>query len=415
MKKYIKQHIQLIIAVLFSIGAIYSCTKRDSIAQPNSFSVFEAKQWLNKNGSEQGFIPGVNALAWDKADVTKTPDNVTVIGVPYTDTFANGWYKKLVFAKIQDSIYAIRLIIEPTAEYVQTHGSTVDVNDFSGAVLQTELNCSYVKGIRYENGNYKTHLFLPTSSSNKQVMLAPAPPQDGNGEVIIDGMKLDDVIVYTTSGSTSLPLFPISINAGDSFSGISYNSGYNYGGGGNGGYSGGSLSSFNPNTLFKGLGPKPIKEYKTPCNAATDMWNSYPNNEVYGYLTADGQVIMTNITGYEGGEVGGLYNYNGSYYYPYPMIQGAPANNYTGMTNNGSYYFIPVVASIHTHTPCRVDGTNGLSQNVVGDDDAILATKYPGLRNYVIGCGAIGTFDGNHSTFQNIKTGDISSICSTIK
>ena len=149
------------------------------------------------------------------------------------------------------------------------------------------------------------------------------------------------------------------------------------------------------------------------------MWNNYPNNEVLGYLTPTGQLLVTDIQPLTGGSARGLYKYTDgagtvTYYYTYPMNLGAPALTYPGMTNNGVNYFIPVVASVHTHTPCRTDGTDGVSHDV-GPEDASLAANHPGLRNWVIGCDAIATFSSASTSFQNVQSGPLSTNCASIQ
>ncbi|OOG18169.1 hypothetical protein BWD42_12950 [Sphingobacterium sp. CZ-UAM] len=148
------------------------------------------------------------------------------------------------------------------------------------------------------------------------------------------------------------------------------------------------------------------------------MWNNYPNNETFGYLTADNQLIMTDVLALDGGQASGTYKYvnpdgTTSYYFTYPDTQGAPAGTYTGIIHSAGKYFIPITASIHTHTPCRQDGTNGVSHNV-GADDKAFATSAPGLKHWVIGCGAIGQFNSTSTNFFNILVGDLSTNCSKI-
>lgn len=195
----------------------------------------------------------------------------------------------------------------------------------------------------------------------------------------------------------------------------------------NSGHSGGSGSSgtdnitLDPAYLYNGLGGKPILEYSSSnrCQGFQNMWNNYINNEVFGYITADGKLIVTDLVPFSGGQAKGLYTYHNSatkqdeYYYIYPTSQGAPLQSYTGMKNNGSYYFIPIVASIHTHTPCRTDGTDGVSQTV-SDDDHDLAVQHPGLRHWVIGCNAIARFDNTNYDFFDVQTVPISSTCAII-
>ncbi len=162
-------------------------------------------------------------------------------------------------------------------------------------------------------------------------------------------------------------------------------------------------------------GDRPIKEYNNKCTGILNMWNLYPNNEVSGYLTKDGKIIVTGSTGSSGGGVNGVYEYDGVTYYTYPKTQGAPNLNYAGMINDHpSYYFIPVVASIHTHTPCRTDGTNGVS-HAVGSDDSLLAARYPQINHWVIGCNAIAQFEANNPNFFNVGTGALNTLCNNIQ
>lgn len=177
----------------------------------------------------------------------------------------------------------------------------------------------------------------------------------------------------------------------------------------------------NSESLPYGMGPKPIKEYSTDnrCAGLQAMWNDYPNNEAVGFVTKDGKLIVTGVVSNDGGGFKGLYRYANpvteldEYYYTYPVAEGAPSLIYDGMLTRGDNYFIPVSASVHTHTPCRADGTNGVS-HTVSDADQDLATKYPALKNWVIGCDAIAQFDNSSSNFFNTHTGPISTTCSFI-
>lgn len=164
-------------------------------------------------------------------------------------------------------------------------------------------------------------------------------------------------------------------------------------------------------------GKKPLKEYASKCVGLNDMWNSYPNNEVSGYITSDGKVLLIDILASGGGTTSGLYEFQGKTYYPYAKSLGAPAQNYAGMIiggpSNNSYYLIPVTASIHTHSPCRSDGTNGVSHNV-GSDDKAFALKYGNINHWAIGCGAVGQFNGVSDSFFNKKIGNIDETCNQI-
>jgi hypothetical protein len=135
---------------------------------------------------------------------------------------------------------------------------------------------------------------------------------------------------------------------------------------------------------------------------------------MFGYITQDGKLIVTNQASTSGGTASGTYVFNGVTYYPYPVIQGAPTQSYFGMITTSTHYFIPVVASVHTHSPCRTDGTDGLSHSV-GTDDKNFAISHPQLNHWVIGCNAIGQYNSTNTSFYNIQSGNIASTCTTVK
>lgn len=161
------------------------------------------------------------------------------------------------------------------------------------------------------------------------------------------------------------------------------------------------------------VGNKPLYEYNNKCQGLQDIWNNFPNNEMFGYITSDGKLIVTNQQSFTGGSAFGTYSFNGVTYYPYPVSQGAPSQSYSGMITTNTYYFIPVVASVHTHSPCRSDGTNGVSHSV-GADDISFASSHPQLNHWVIGCNAIAQYNATSSSFFNIQSGSLSTSCNAI-
>lgn len=183
---------------------------------------------------------------------------------------------------------------------------------------------------------------------------------------------------------------------------------------GAGGYANYSLDL----SLLKALsGKKPLKEYASKCVGLNDMWNSYPNNEVSGYITSDGKVLLIDVLTSSGGGTSGLYEFQGKTYYSYAKSLGAPTQNYAGMIigspSTNSYYLIPVSASIHTHSLCRSDGTDGVSHNV-GTKDKLFASKYTNVNHWAIGCDAIGQYNGVSNSFFNKKSGSINETCNQI-
>ncbi len=155
-----------------------------------------------------------------------------------------------------------------------------------------------------------------------------------------------------------------------------------------------------------------MSEYANKCVGIQNIWNSYTNNEVFGYITMDDKLIVTNVLPFIGGSASGLYLFNNIYYYPYPDSQGSLNETYAGIIHSAGNYFIPIKASLHTHTPCRLDGTDGVS-HPVGADDISTATRYPGINHWVVGCNAIAQFDAN-GVFFNVQSGSLVVNCNKV-
>ncbi len=176
-------------------------------------------------------------------------------------------------------------------------------------------------------------------------------------------------------------------------------------------------SSFSPNNLYNGNGEKPIGESPNKCQGAQDMWNASVSNnkEVVGLLTSDGKTITVAMLGYSGGSWGGLYKHEGTVYYTYPSSKGAPSQLYAGMQVAAGQYFIPIVATIHTHNPCIQMGGDGITNITLSEGDQSLAQSFQTINHYIIGCGAIGEFD-YHNDFPSIlQSGNLSTTCSKLK
>ncbi|MFL9484783.1 hypothetical protein ACI6Q2_18510 [Chitinophagaceae bacterium LWZ2-11] len=226
---------------LLAIAAIiavitFACKKNaDNTPTPSNqqISANDAKQWLTNGGSKE-FSTSTTSLAWDKPDVTAYNTGNIIIGVPFKDTLLNGWYKKILFTKKNNIIYAVKLIVEPSKDYLQTHGRTVNINDFTGDVLSVKLDGTFINGIRYVNGKYKANL-IPKNTTSTNPLSEPirihdlSLPIDGTGEM--DGGTFDEVIVYSSSsGHGERTLYPAFDWLGSD--GAIYNSGYDFSSGG---------------------------------------------------------------------------------------------------------------------------------------------------------------------------------------
>lgn len=185
---------------------------------------------------------------------------------------------------------------------------------------------------------------------------------------------------------------------------------FNGGGDNNTGYTGGGTISdeaYSP-------GQRPLNTFSSKCDGINDLWNISLNsgNEVNGVLTLDGHFLVTEISGPTGGTFNGIYKYGGQVYYFFP-IDGGPAPTYQGTLISGNKYFIPIKASIHSHTPCMNDGTDGITNNY-SQDDQNFANNYPSINHYVVGCGSIGQFSANSNGYFNIQSGNIYQICNSV-
>ena len=168
-------------------------------------------------------------------------------------------------------------------------------------------------------------------------------------------------------------------------------------------------------------GDKPLDVFDDKCNGLARLWarsSSVGNPEVFGVLTQGGNFLVTQVIGSAGGQVNGLYvetnavtNVETTYYF-YPVSAGATSLPGDNVLNNGTYYFIPISATIHSHSPCMTDGTDGISNRAV-EDDRIFAARFPGIRHYILGCGAIGQFSHTSASPFNIQHGNASSLCNS--
>jgi len=158
---------------------------------------------------------------------------------------------------------------------------------------------------------------------------------------------------------------------------------------------------------------KPKKEYETVCEALQELWDSYPDNEVGGYITPEGKVLFTDVLPMDGGDMQGLYIHEGNYYYRWRKTEGDPTVTHQGMVTTGTFHIVPIAASFHTHTRCRArNTTDGLVSP--GKRDKRLAKALPGIRHWAIGCDAVAQFKPNVSIFTSKSTGDLSDICSNV-
>lgn len=169
---------------------------------------------------------------------------------------------------------------------------------------------------------------------------------------------------------------------------------------------------FNENEMIYDEGDKPLEEFNNKCTGINRVWqlSQASGDEYAAVLTTDGAILITQQLNSNGGGIIGIYNHNGNTYYQYPASQGSPSRTYAGQLNVSGRYFIPISATLHSHTPCINDG---ITNNTINDDQAF-ANHYPNVNHYIIACNAIGQFSGNSNTAFNIRHANLSTLCNNI-
>ena len=280
-----------------------------------------------------------------------------------------------------------------------------------------QANIGGCHGLGWTSADQIQNLFLPSLSNY-------LPPQtsilSNNAYISIEGENLTQQLIFNAVQQalqymqqsyrdciTTIHLENVNI------------SGTCGGSGGNGGEQSNAFENVEQTMPYWAyLGSKPLFEYADKCSGLNNIWNNYPDNEVFGYVTQDYKLIVTDIVNISGGAVSGLYNHDGIFYYPFSDINGPPIENYSGMVHAAGKYFIPIRASVHTHTPSRYDGTDGVTNFTISSDDNALALAYPTIKHFVIGNGAIGSFAPSYlpviSLYNVEATGSLIGTCNVI-
>lgn len=191
---------------------------------------------------------------------------------------------------------------------------------------------------------------------------------------------------------------------------------WNFGAGGAGSFNPPNGIIFDLNNVLIEEGKKPLKEFDDKCIGMNEVWDmsKNSNNEYAAVITIDGAILITQELNHTGGGIGGIYSFDGNTYYQYPTNLGAPSRTYLGQIVASNRYFIPITSTIHTHSPCLSDGTNGISEQMI-PRDKLFAQNYPDINHYIIGCSAIGEFNGTRNSAFNIQIGSLSTLCSNLK
>ena len=311
-------------------------------------------------------------------------------------------------------------------------GSVIAPTKREGYVLFYSPDYHYLTGKHFRNGKVlagNASLTFSPSNGSSQENHSSANLQRTNGSIDgpINGPIVNTCIDWynagtgeyiTTTGDCGLTMPDL----GESPTGTPGGGGGtpgDYAGGGGGGGTGSeyNFSRFNPADVYPFNGNKPLGEYASKCSGLQKLWDlSWDNNykETVGVITTDGKLLSVAVVGSSGGGWGGLYykpSISPKVYYTWPDSQGPPTQTYAGMVHAAGQYFIPISATVHTHTPCLTDGTDGVSGTILSQGDQNVASTYPNIAHYLVGCNAIGSFNGSSSSPALIKTGPLSETC----
>ncbi|WP_128546585.1 hypothetical protein [Larkinella soli] len=168
--------------------------------------------------------------------------------------------------------------------------------------------------------------------------------------------------------------------------------------------------------VLSGPGEEPLAFFQDPCQFKEDIWRRSTSkipSEYFGAIITDGTYSTLSRVGVSRGKVEGLIEHNGTkqvyFYYPAKNKKTPPCQHLKISLRSIEYYAIPLKATVHTHTPCLKDGTDGVSHEV-GDEDLRFATLYPNMQHWVIGCDdVVAQFNSSNPEFFNKTT------CSSMK
>jgi|GEM_PF-2164977 len=449
------------ILALVVFAFFYSCQQEEfttpKLPENTAISVEEAQSWFEQHKSE---LSSAKSARKGHKDYTREPvweqarkyhfQGREVIAAPLTNEKGHagrGTVSKLLMHKNeQGQMQLQRLRLIGDQPFIDKKGFEQDDMNFSGIVRVEDWEGNLLEGQYYLNGQWIGVLKnAPATKAarrggldeNNPLHVTIALHTDWYQQVCVGGScgGWDYLGTSTTYAYVTLPVS--GINYFGTF--ISNGSGGS-GSGGNGGGSYGYCGITEPcqalpdpdlrptvyikEVVLPAAGPKPMAEYTDKCVGMQAMWSKSAANrkERIGFVTENGGLIETHEGTYNSIPIDGLIRHAGKTYYHYEQPASAPLPTWPGTLTNTSNIsdpskirvYIPIVATVHTHNPCRDDGTNGVS-HAVGLDDKTLATMHPHINHYVIGCGAVAQYNATNSQFYNVVTGALSSSCAGIR
>lgn len=394
-KNYLwKTGILLLLIPLF----LWNCQEDDTTMTIEKQEINTVKSWFNQNkGMTIDQIPLLNSdLDWDKSTVI---DNQ--IYVPINNLNSSIFKKNQSSKNNKYKVYSYS-IFDLTKDNISLKFK-IYISDFK---LQVTNADEFLKLLNL--------IYIQNNKSNKKKQNNTSHKSDESPEPACETYGVYENVYDPNTGiteSTLLYTFELCLNEDG------WNPGDGDGGTGTsgGGGTGSNSIVYDESLVYYDDGDKPIYENENKCNGLNQLWTYSQNSgdEYAAVLTADGAILITQQLNTASGGISGIYEFNGITYYQYPTSQGAPSRTYQGQLESVGRYFIPIVATIHSHTPCLNDGTDGITNNTINDDQNF-ASHYPNINHYIIGCNAIGEFNGNSNQAFNIQTGNLSSTCNNI-
>lgn len=394
----------------FSILIVISCSEENpienqeehfkTVSTNDALSFLNSAKSLQAKNTNEPYITGVYDSFLTQEEIVNSDELLTTVLVTTKYEYL---LSRIVMLEINNEIKAVVFSMLPN--------SNVGTNDYTGEILITDLEGNFITGYKVVDNTftYKYTLKNKSGNLNKNSTNETDGGDDCAGCPFYDCSlcdSFDEVEIIGTTGSNHPPYVSLA-NMYPVDGGEDLNNDWNFGGG---------STSFSPDVSNTDFGDKPIYENTDKCQGIQDMWNMGLNsdNEMVGILTPDGSILVVAELDHNGGSFSGFNTYGQTVYYYYPASQGALNGNYGQILRNGNY-FIPVAATLHTHTPCAeyTDGSDGITDRDI-NRDKVFADKYPNANHFIIGCGAIGQFNGNNNRAFNIQSGSLDELCNNV-
>lgn len=369
----------------------------------------------------------------DDLQLEKITNSEAKLGVIFAKTDNLELNTRVLLLKINGKIESVVFNMNPN--------KTNDNNDFSGEVVIRNLKGKFLRGYLIENGIIKK-VFKKTNNnlSNKNIddsaecRLVCGDSADDK-DCICNMQNLNEFEVVSSSPPkyiSVMDIYSFESDGGNGYCEVDCDNNWFFGMGGATGNNSNNVDCgddyvfdtvtnecvlfFDEDAMTGEAGVKPLKEFDDKCTGIDELWamSEASGNEVAAVLTEDGAILIIAEGSRDGIDFPGLHNFMGKTYYGYEISKGKPARTYSGQVERVNRYFIPIKATIHSHTPCLTDGTDGLTNREIREDK-IFAGEFKNINHFLIGCKSIGEFNHKTSNASNIQIGTLNIICEKIK